>query len=130
MKQKEEKSRSRIRTKCSNSFRTRKKKGNCSRCSSYLTESEGRIESQLAIVEANLKNAVTNGDGDAAVEAQKVLAQLVYQKEKLENDKKQKLQRNNKYNNLSHNNNLNNKELILRHESGLKIMNGLVRIER
>ena len=44
--------------------------------SSYLTESEGRIESQLAIVEANLKNAVTNGDGDAAVEAQKVLAQL------------------------------------------------------
>lgn len=58
--------------------------------SSYLTESEGRIESQLAIVEANLKNAVTNGDGDAAVEAQKVLAQLVYQKEKLENDKKQR----------------------------------------
>ena len=58
--------------------------------SSYLTESEGRIDSQLAIVEANLKNAVTNGDGDAAVEAQKVLAQLVYQKEKLENDKKQR----------------------------------------
>jgi hypothetical protein len=58
--------------------------------SSYLTESEGRIESQLAIVEANLKNAVSNGDGDAAVEAQKVLAQLVYQKEKLENDKKQR----------------------------------------
>ena len=58
--------------------------------SSYLTESEGRIESQLAIVEANLKNAVNNGDGDAAVEAQKVLAQLVYQKEKLENDKKQR----------------------------------------
>jgi hypothetical protein len=56
----------------------------------YLTESEGRIDSQLAIVEANLKNAVTNGDGDAAVEAQKVLAQLVYQKEKLENDKKQR----------------------------------------
>ena len=58
--------------------------------SSYLTESEGRIESQLAIVEANLKNAVNSGDGDAAVEAQKVLAQLVYQKEKLENDKKQR----------------------------------------
>mgnify|MGYP003137310103 FL=1 len=58
--------------------------------SNYLTESEGRIDSQLAIVEANLKNAVTNGDGDAAVEAQKVLAQLVYQKEKLENDKKQR----------------------------------------
>lgn len=57
---------------------------------SYLTESEGRIESQLAIVEANLQNAVNNGDGKAAVEAQKVLAQLVYQKEKLENDKKQR----------------------------------------
>mgnify|MGYP001246483121 FL=1 len=57
---------------------------------SYMTESEGRIDSQLAIVEANLKNAVNNGDGNAAVEAQKVLAQLVYQKEKLENDKKQR----------------------------------------
>ena len=56
---------------------------------SYMTESEGRIDSQLAIVEANLKNAVNNGDGNAAVEAQKVLAQLVYQKEKLANDKRQ-----------------------------------------
>jgi hypothetical protein len=41
---------------------------------------------------------------------------------------KESFDRNNKFNNLSHNN-LNNKELILRHESGLKIMNGLVRIE-
>ena len=55
----------------------------------YLAESEGRIQSQLAIVEANLQDAVERNDGKAAVEAQKLLSQLVLQQEKLKNAKSQ-----------------------------------------
>lgn len=54
---------------------------------SYLTESEGRISSQLAIVEANLQDAVERGDGKAAVEAQKLMAKLILQKEQIESAK-------------------------------------------
>lgn len=49
----------------------------------YVTEAAGRIKSQLAIVEANLQDAVERGDGKAAVEAQKMLAQLVIQQERM-----------------------------------------------
>lgn len=55
----------------------------------YLAESEGRIQSQLAIVEANLQDAVERNDGKAVVEAQKLLSQLVLQQEKLKNAKTQ-----------------------------------------
>ena len=50
---------------------------------SYLAESKGRIDSQLAIAEANLQDAVERGDGKAVVEAQKLLSQLIIQQEKL-----------------------------------------------
>lgn len=49
----------------------------------YVTEASGRIKSQLAIVEANLQDAVERGDGKAAVDAQKMLAQLVLQQERM-----------------------------------------------
>lgn len=49
----------------------------------YVTEASGRIKSQLAIVEANLQDAVERGDGKAAVEAQKMLAQLVLQQDRM-----------------------------------------------
>jgi len=49
----------------------------------YVTEASGRINSQLAIVEANLQDAVERGDGKAAVEAQKMLAQLVLQQDRM-----------------------------------------------
>lgn len=49
----------------------------------YVTEASGRIKSQLAIVEANLQDAVERGDGKAAVEAQKMLSQLVLQQERM-----------------------------------------------
>jgi len=55
----------------------------------YLTESEGRISSQLAIVEANLQDAVERSDGKAAVEAQKLLSQLVLQQERIKAAKTQ-----------------------------------------
>jgi len=51
--------------------------------SSYLTETEGRINSQMAIVEANLQDAVERGDGKAVVEAQKLFNQLTLQQERL-----------------------------------------------
>ena len=50
---------------------------------SYLTETEGRINSQLAIVEANLQDAVERGDGKAVVEAQKLFNQLTLQQDRL-----------------------------------------------
>lgn len=50
---------------------------------SYLTETEGRINSQMAIVEANLQDAVERGDGKAVVEAQKLFNQLTLQQERL-----------------------------------------------
>jgi hypothetical protein len=49
----------------------------------YLSETEGRISSQLAIVEANLQDAVERNDGKAAVEAQKLLSQLILQQERI-----------------------------------------------
>jgi len=49
----------------------------------YITESRGRIDSQMAIVEANLQDAIERGDGKAATEAQKLLAQLVSQQDRL-----------------------------------------------
>jgi hypothetical protein len=48
----------------------------------YLTEFKTRVDSQLAIAEANLQDAVERGDGKAVVEAQKLLSQLVLQQEK------------------------------------------------
>lgn len=49
----------------------------------YLTESKGRIESQISIAEANLQDAVERGDGRAVVEAQKLLSQLMIQQDQL-----------------------------------------------
>jgi hypothetical protein len=48
----------------------------------YLTEFKTRVDSQLAIAEANLQDAVERGDGKAVVEAQKLLSQLVLQQER------------------------------------------------
>ena len=49
----------------------------------YLTETKGRIESQISIAEANLQDAVERGDGKAVVEAQKFLSQLMIQQDQL-----------------------------------------------
>lgn len=49
----------------------------------YLTESKGRIDSQISIAEANLQNAVEQNDGRAVVEAQKLLSQLMIQQDQL-----------------------------------------------
>ena len=57
---------------------------------SFLTETEGRIDSQLAIVEANLQDAVERGDGKAVVEAQKLLNQLILQQERVKAAKTQR----------------------------------------
>jgi len=56
----------------------------------FLTETEGRIDSQLAIVEANLQDAVERGDGKAVVEAQKLLNQLSLQQERVKAAKTQR----------------------------------------
>lgn len=48
----------------------------------YITEFRSRVDSQLAIAEANLQDAVERGDGKAVVEAQKLLSQLVLQQER------------------------------------------------
>jgi hypothetical protein len=56
----------------------------------YLTETEGRINSQMAIVEANLQDAVERNDGKAAVEAQKLLSQLILQQERIKTAKTQR----------------------------------------
>ena len=48
----------------------------------YLTEFKSRVDSQLAIAEANLQDAVERGDGKAVVEAQKLLSQLILQQER------------------------------------------------
>ena len=49
----------------------------------FLAETEGRINSQLSIVEANLQDAVERGDGKAVVESQKLLNQLSLQQDRL-----------------------------------------------
>lgn len=56
----------------------------------FLTETAGRIESQLSIVEANLQDAVERGDGKAVVEAQKLLNQLTIQEERVKTAKTQR----------------------------------------
>ena len=48
----------------------------------YLTEFKTRVDSQLAIAEANLQDAVERNDGKAVVEAQKLLSQLILQQER------------------------------------------------
>ena len=48
----------------------------------YLTEFKSRVDSQLAIAEANLQDAVERGDGKAVVEAQKLMSQLILQQER------------------------------------------------
>ena len=55
----------------------------------FITETEGRINSQLSIVEANLQDAVERGDGKAVVEAQKLLNQLILQQDRLKTAKSQ-----------------------------------------
>jgi uncharacterized membrane protein YheB (UPF0754 family) len=57
----------------------------------FLTETEGRIQSQLSIVEANLQDAVERGDGKAVVEAQKLLNQLTIQQERVKVAKTQRV---------------------------------------
>jgi hypothetical protein len=59
----------------------------------FLVETEGRIGSQLAIVEANLQDAVERGDGKGVVEAQKLFSQLMAQQERLKNAKAYSSQR-------------------------------------
>jgi hypothetical protein len=49
----------------------------------YLTETKGRIDSQIAIAEANLQDAVERSDGKGVVEAQKLLSQLMIQQDQL-----------------------------------------------
>ena len=49
----------------------------------YVTEFKTRVDSQLAIAEANLQDAVERGDGKAVVEAQKLLSQLILQQERV-----------------------------------------------
>ena len=49
----------------------------------YMQETRSRIDSQLAIAEANLQDAVERGDGKAVVEAQKLLSSLIVQQERL-----------------------------------------------
>lgn len=53
----------------------------------FLAETEGRINSQLSIVEANLQDAVERGDGRSVVEAQKLLNQLLLQQDRLKTTK-------------------------------------------
>lgn len=48
----------------------------------YMTEFKTRVDSQLAIAEANLQDAVERSDGKAVVEAQKLLSQLIIQQER------------------------------------------------
>jgi hypothetical protein len=55
----------------------------------FLVETEGRINSQLSIVEANLQDAVERGDGKAVVESQKLLNQLSLQQDRLRTAKAQ-----------------------------------------
>lgn len=49
----------------------------------YITESKGRIDSQIAIAEANLQNAIEQNDGRAVVESQKLLSQLMIQQDQI-----------------------------------------------
>lgn len=56
----------------------------------FLTETAGRIDSQLSIVEANLQDAIERGDGKAVVEAQKLLNQLSIQEERVKTARTQR----------------------------------------
>lgn len=48
----------------------------------YLNEYKTRVDSQLAIAEANLQDAIERNDGKAVVEAQKLLSSLVYEQQR------------------------------------------------
>jgi hypothetical protein len=49
----------------------------------YVNEFKGRVESQLSIAEANLQDAIERSDGRAVVEAQKLLSQLVFEQQRV-----------------------------------------------
>lgn len=49
----------------------------------YVNEFKGRVESQLSIAEANLQDAIERNDGRAVVEAQKLLSQLVFEQQRV-----------------------------------------------
>jgi hypothetical protein len=48
----------------------------------YATEFKSRVDSQMAIAEANLQDAIERGDGKAVVEAQKLLSSLVFEQQR------------------------------------------------
>jgi hypothetical protein len=50
----------------------------------YLTETKGRIDSQISIAEANLQDAIERGDGKAVVDSQRFLSQLMIQQDQLQ----------------------------------------------
>jgi hypothetical protein len=58
----------------------------------YVTEYRNRVDSQLAIAEANLQDAVERGDGRAVVEAQKLLSKLVMEQQRAEQLEAQRAQ--------------------------------------
>jgi hypothetical protein len=49
----------------------------------YLHEYKNRVDSQLAIAEANLQDAIERSDGKAVVEAQKLLSSLVFEQQRV-----------------------------------------------
>jgi hypothetical protein len=49
----------------------------------YVNEFKSRVESQLSIAEANLQDAIERGDGKAVVEAQKLMSQLVFEQQRV-----------------------------------------------
>jgi hypothetical protein len=48
----------------------------------YATEFKSRVDSQMAIAEANLQDAIERGDGKAVVDAQKLLSSLVFEQQR------------------------------------------------
>jgi hypothetical protein len=48
----------------------------------YVTEFKSRVDSQMAIAEANLQDAIERGDGKAVVDAQKLLSNLVFEQQR------------------------------------------------
>jgi len=49
----------------------------------YTHEFKSRVDSQLAIAEANLQDAIERGDGKAVVESQKLLSQLMFEQQRI-----------------------------------------------
>jgi hypothetical protein len=48
----------------------------------YVTEFKSRVDSQMAIAEANLQDAIERGDGKAVVDSQKLLSNLVFEQQR------------------------------------------------